>query len=84
MLNFYFQFYFLKTKEAEEVFNKLEIFFDNFGYLSILLADNGGKFDNNILNNYFKDFIPINHLTFDIINNKLIIIGGKERNMVEK
>ena len=44
--------YTLITKEAQEVFNKIEIFFENFGYPSILQVDNGGEFDNNILNNY--------------------------------
>ena len=44
--------YILKTKEAKEVFNKIEIFFENFGYPSILQVDNGGEFDNNLLNNY--------------------------------
>lgn len=32
--------------------NKIEIFFENFGYPSILQVDNGGEFDNNILKNY--------------------------------
>ena len=49
--NWYYE-YTLKTKETPEIFNKIEIFFGNFRYPSILQVDNGAEFDNNILNNY--------------------------------
>ena len=41
--------YTLKIKELKEGFNKIEIFFENFGYPSNLEVDNEGEYDNKIL-----------------------------------
>ena len=47
--------YLLTSKKAEEVFNKIEIFIENFGKPKILQVDNGGEFDNRIIKNYCTD-----------------------------
>ena len=47
--------YLLKTKEAEEILKKIEIFIESFGKPKILQTDNGKEFDNQYLKNYCED-----------------------------
>ena len=44
--------YLLKTKEAEEVLKKIEIYIENFGKCKILQVDNGKEFKNAILERF--------------------------------
>ena len=41
--------YLLKTKTADEVLNKIEIYFENFGFPKILQVDNGTEFTYQII-----------------------------------
>ena len=47
--------YLLKTKTADEVLNKIEIYCENFGFPKILQVDNGTEFTNNLLDNYCEN-----------------------------
>ena len=42
----------MKTKSAEEVLKKIDIFIENFGKPKILQVDNGTEFTNNLLDSY--------------------------------
>ena len=44
--------YLLKTKEAEKVLKKIELFIENFGKCKILQVDNGKGFRNKLLETY--------------------------------